>query len=325
MRVSEAVAEGAARLAAAGIPSPRVDAELLLAYVLGIGRTRLLLADDLSAQQRDRYRDLVARRAARVPLQHLIGRAPFRHIELRVGPGVFIPRPETEVMVDWALRWLRERPERRPGAEPLRVVDLCAGSGAIAAAIAAEGAEIGEIRVYAVEVDPEALRWLQQNADDAAAAGIARIIVVPGDATDPTTLADLDGTVDLVISNPPYVPAGNASALPPEVTEHDPAIAIFGGDDGLAVIRPLIRRAASLLRPGGAFAVEHDESHAQVVPALVTGDGRFAGVELHHDLAGRPRFTTAMRASGAAAADPTHQPGAETDSAGAARAGSGPP
>src|SRR5690606_23493005 len=106
------------------------------------------------------------------------------------------------------------------------------------------------------------------------------------------------GTVDLVISNPPYVPATNASALPPEVTGHDPAIAVFGGDDGLAVIRPLIRRAASLLRPGGAFAVEHDESHAQTVPALVTGDGRFVGVEVHHDLAGRPRFTTAMRSAG---------------------------
>lgn len=287
MRVSEAIAEATATLEAAHLPSPRVDAELLMAFVLGTTRARLILAGDLTEAQERRYRGLIAGRATRVPLQHLIGTAPFRHLELRVGPGVFVPRPETEVLVEWGLRWLG----RRPGAV---VVDLCSGSGAIAAAVAAEATEP---HVYAVEHDSGALVWLRRNADELRLAGMP-ITVVAGDATDPSTLADLDGGVDLVISNPPYVPDVAAAGLPPEVTEHDPRLAVFGGTDGLDVIRPLIARAAGLLRPGGAVAVEHDETHAYVVPALIKGSGAFEDVELHHDLAGRPRFTTATRASG---------------------------
>lgn len=266
------------------VPSPRVDAEWLAAFVLGVSRGRLATAADLTDEQAERLRRLVAQRAARVPLQYLIGSAPFRHLELAVGEGVFVPRPETEVLVDWGLSWLG----RRPGAV---VVDLCAGSGAIAASVAAEAPGS---RVRAVEKDPVALGWLRRNVDVFAAAGFP-VTVVEGDATDPAVLADLDGTVDLVLSNPPYVPEIAAAGLPPEVSSHDPHLAVFGGVDGLDVIRPLIGRIARLLRPGGAFAIEHDETHAYVVPTLVNADGRFEDVALHHDLARRPRFTTATR------------------------------
>jgi release factor glutamine methyltransferase len=166
------------------------------------------------------------------------------------------------------------------------VADLCAGSGAIAIAVATEkpGTE-----VWAVERDVQAVRWLARNA---AGTGVN---VVVGDATDPAVLADLDGTVDLVLTNPPYVPEVARAGLPPEVVEHDPAPAVFAGTDGLDVIRPLIGRIAGLLRPGGALAMEHDDTHAYVVPKLLDADGRFEAIELHHDLARNPRFTTAVR------------------------------
>lgn len=286
MRVADAVAEATTTLAAAHIGSPRVDAELLAAFVLGVSRGRLAAAADLTKQQEDRLREFVRARASRVPLQHLTGSAPFRHLEVGVGEGVFVPRPETEVLVEWGLRWLG----RRPGA---LVVDLCSGSGAIAMSVAAEAMTP---RVYAVEREPAALRWLRRNVADLGPAGLD-VTVVEADATDPAALAELDGSVDLVLCNPPYVPEVAAAELPPEVSRHDPHVAVFGGVDGLDVIRPLIGRIAALLRPGGAFAIEHDETHAYVVPALVHADRRFDDVELHHDLAWRPRFTTATRAA----------------------------
>ena len=284
MPVAALITEATSILETAGVVSARVDAELLLAHVLGTSRGRLMVAGEPTPEQTWQFRELVRQRATRVPLQHLTGAAPFRHLELKVGEGVFIPRPETELLVGWALGWLG----RRPGA---LVVDLCAGSGAIAAAVAAEATRPA---VYAVERDPTALVWLRRNADELVLAGLP-VTVVSGDATDPDVLADLDGSVDLVLTNPPYVPEIDAAALPPEVTEHDPRTAVFGGTDGLDVIRALIPRAAALLRPGGAVAIEHDESHAYVVPALLRADGRFDDVELHHDLARRARFTTATR------------------------------
>lgn len=288
MRVADAVTEATAALADAHLASPRVDAEILAAFVLGVRRGQLAGATDLSPAQLERFQSLVNERAARIPLQHLTGTAPFRHLELAVGPGVFVPRPETEMLVEWGLRWLRSNPDSAGGDPPV-VVDLCSGSGAIAASVAVEAPGT---RVYAVERDTAALRWLRRNTDELA------VEVVEGDATAASTLQDLDGTVDLVLCNPPYVPEIGASGLPPEVTEHDPGSAVFGGRDGLDVIRPLIGRVAALLRPGGAFGVEHDDTHAYVVPTLVQADGRFTRVELHHDLAQRPRFTTASRASG---------------------------
>lgn len=290
MRAADAVTEATATLESAHVGSPRVDAELLAAFVLGTARGRLALAGELTAEELDRFRQLVRDRAARVPLQHLTGTAPFRHQELAVGEGVFVPRPETELLVEWGLRWLG----RRPGA---LVVDLCAGSGAIAVSTAAElhATTKSGTRVYAVESDTRAFRWLRRNTDELRLTGVD-VTPVAGDATDPDVLSELDGRVDLVLCNPPYVPEIAAAGLPAEVTEHDPHAAVFGGVDGLSVIRPLIRRIAALLRDGGAFAMEHDDTHAYVVPALIQADGRFDDVELHHDLARRPRFTTATRA-----------------------------
>jgi release factor glutamine methyltransferase len=276
----DAVAEATTVLAAAHVGSPRVDAELLAAFVLAVPRAKLTLAQ-FTAEQLERFRGLVRDRATRVPLQHLTGSAPFRTLELAVGPGVFVPRPETEMLVEWGLGWLRDH----PGAA---VVDVCAGSGAIAASVRAEAPGT---RVWAVEQDPVALEWLRRN--------VLRygVTVVAGDATDPAVFADQDGAIDLVLCNPPYVPEIGAAGLPAEVTAHDPHAAVFGGTDGLDVIRPLIGRFATLLRPGGAMAIEHDDTHAYVVPTLVHADGRFTDIALHHDLAGRPRFTTATRGS----------------------------
>jgi release factor glutamine methyltransferase len=280
VRVQDAIVAATARLEAARIASPRVDAELLAAYVLAVPRGRLALVDVLTEGQKRHYESIIRVRAERVPLQYITGRAPFRHLDLAVGPGVFVPRPETEVVVEWGLRFLRS-------CAPGTVVDLCAGSGAIALSVAAEAPGSS---VYAVELAEAALNFLRLNAT------CAKVSIVAGDATDPATLVELDGRVDLVLTNPPYVPEVGAAGLTPEVSQYDPHDAVFAGQDGLRVIRPLIDRIAGLLRPGGVFAIEHDDTHAYVVPTVVAADGRFTGVELHHDLARRPRFTTAMRA-----------------------------
>jgi release factor glutamine methyltransferase len=285
------VAWAAARLAAAGLPSPRVDAELLAAHVLGTPRSRLLLAAPFDPGQAERFGYLVDRRARREPLQHLTGSAPFRTIDLLVGPGVFVPRPETELLVDEALRRLPARPADAPG--PV-VVDLCSGSGAIALAVAHE---LPGARVTAVEADPDAYRWLERNAARRAAAGDPPVRTLLADVTDPGLpagvpgLAALAGRVDAVLCNPPYVPDG--TPVPPEVAGHDPARAVFGGPDGLAVIRPVAALAVRLLRPGGLLAVEHDDSHAPAVLAALREQPGLTGVAGHDDLTGRPRYVTA--------------------------------
>lgn len=268
------------------MPSPRVDAEILAAHVLGVPRGRLALIDGFTDAQLAEFDGLVDRRAAGEPVQHLVGSAGFRHLELAVGPGVFVPRPETELLAGWGITLI---------TQGTTVVDLCSGSGAIALAVANE---VPGTRVYAVERSPAALSWLRRNAEARAAAGDTPIDVVEGDATDPGVLAGLDGTVDAVLCNPPYVPA--AAAVPPDVVDHDPHDAVFAGVDGLAVIRPVIARAAALLRPGGVFGVEHDDSHGSAVPALLRANGCFTDIEDHHDLAGRPRYATAIRTRGVA-------------------------
>jgi release factor glutamine methyltransferase len=272
----DAIAEAARVLERAGIDSARVDAELLAEHAFGVPRARLALVEPSPAQLELLSR-LVAARSTRVPVQHLTGRAPFRYLELAVGPGVFVPRPETELLVDWGLAALA-------GLPAAVVVDLASGSGAIALAVATE---CPEAAVYAVERSPAALTWLRRNA-----AGVP-VSVVEGDVTDPATLSDLDGRVDLVLCNPPYVPDG--TPVDPEVSLHDPAEAVFGGPGGLDVIRPVIARAAALLRPGGAVGIEHDDSHGAAVPDLLRACGAFEAVEEHTDLAGRPRFATARR------------------------------
>lgn len=270
-----AISTAVTHLSAAGVGSPRVDAELLAAHVLGLARGRLAIVDRLPPEQAREYRALVAARAARVPLQHLTGVAPFRRLELAVGPGVFVPRPETELLVEWGLA--------HSGS---LIVDLCSGSGAIALSVAHEAPTT---RVYAVERDPGALAWLRRNAGTRAAAGDPPIVVVEGDATSFDTLSTLDGSVDLVLCNPPYVPAG--TRVPVEVSAHDPYSAVFSGADGLDVIRGVVARSARLLRAGGWLGVEHDDSHGSAVPELLSASGRYRDVALHHDLAGRPRFT----------------------------------
>ncbi|MGH3714579.1 MAG: peptide chain release factor N(5)-glutamine methyltransferase [Micromonosporaceae bacterium] len=286
--VRKAIVAAVHLLGEAGIGSPRVDAELLAAHVLGCSRSGLLTAGAFDAGQNREFDSLVRRRAARVPLQHLIGRAGFHRLELAVGPGGFVPRPETELLVEWGLSVLAGRP---------LVVDLCAGTGAIALAVVAA---YPDATVYAVERDPGALVWLHHNATLRTAAGDRPVTVVAGDAVAPAVLAGLDGTVDLVLANPPYVPEG--SAVPPEVAGHDPYAAVYAGRDGLDVIRPLVARAAALLRPGGAVGIEHDDSHGEAVPALLAAAG-FHHTTDHADLTGRPRFATARRP--AAAPPPT--------------------
>lgn len=274
----------AADLARAGVASARTDAELIAASVLGIPRNRLALSSGFDTGARKRFAELVARRAAREPLQHLTGSAPFRYLEIAVGPGVFVPRPETELLAGAGIEALRDR----PGGV---VVDLCSGSGAVALAVAYE---VPTARVIAVERSARSLDWLRRNADGRAAAGDRPIEVVPGDVTDAGLLAELTGQVDVVLCNPPYVPDG--TPVPPEVAGHDPAEAVFGGPDGLAVIRPVVSRAAALLRPGGLLGIEHDDSHGDAVVELIASHGGFGDVTAHHDLAGRPRFVTVSRA-----------------------------
>jgi release factor glutamine methyltransferase len=280
---SELIRAAAATLSAAGVGSPRVDAELLAAHVLGVPRSRLLTSPGFSPEQAQRLRALVAARADRVPLQHLTGVAPFHHVAVPVGSGVFVPRPETELLVEWGI-----------GAAGPVVVDLCSGSGAIALAVAAARPDV---TVYAVERAPAALEWLRRNT------AATSIRVVEGDVTDPATLSGLTGKVDLVLCNPPYVPAG--TPVPPEVRRFDPYDAVFSGADGLDLIRELVPRVAELLRPGGRFAVEHDDSHGEEVPELLRADGRYVDILDHRDLSGRPRFTTAStRSAGAGDAPP---------------------
>jgi release factor glutamine methyltransferase len=276
------VRAASAQLAEAGVPSPQTDAELLLAHVLGVPRGRLAVGPTVLPGDVVRYQRLVDCRAQRVPLQHLLGSATFRYLELAVGPGVFIPRPETELLVDAVL------PKLRSVRSPI-VVDLGAGSGALALSIAHE---LPGAAVYAVERSAAALRWLRRNAAARAGAGDTPIEVVSGDLIASDLLATLTDRVAAVVSNPPYVRA--TAVIDPEVRA-DPAEAVFAGADGMNLIPAVITAAARLLRPGGVFAVEHDATQVIAVTNLLRHDGRFGEVADHQDLAGRPRFATARK------------------------------
>jgi release factor glutamine methyltransferase len=269
------------RLTAAGVPSPAHDARELLAHVLNRRPPLLGRTDAVSPEQEERFAALLARRSARVPLQHLTGEAPFRHLTLAVGPGAFVPRPETEVMTGWAIDRLRDRPADAP---PAIVVDLCTGSGAIAKAVATE---VPGTRVSAVELSPDAHAWAERNL-----AG-TDVTLLLGDMVD--ALPELDGTVDLVICNPPYVPLDAYDSVVTEARDHDPAVALFSGHDGLDAIRVLTATAARLLRPGGLLTFEHAELQFEAAPAVVVDSGAFRTVRDHRDLTDRPRFVTAVR------------------------------
>jgi release factor glutamine methyltransferase len=277
-----AVRAAASRLAEAGVASAESDAVALAAHALGCSVGDVRKAMVLGAPVPAAYEALVAERAARVPLQHLTGRAGFRRLELEVGPGVFVPRPEPEVVA-----WLAIEAARAAGERPV-VVDLCTGSGAIALAVADE---VPAARVYAAELAPEAHAWAARNV---AATGLG-VELRLGDATSAQVLAELDGRVDVVVSNPPYIPVGMVP-VDAEVREHDPSVALYGGsEDGLAVPLAVAARAAVLLRPGGTLVMEHADTQGESLPAALQRTGCWRDVVDHADLTGRPRATVARR------------------------------
>ena len=278
------IAIASARLAQAGVESPRTDAEVIAAWLHGVSRGELHLVPDAGFDPR--FWDDIARREAREPLQHITGVAYFRYLELAVGPGVFVPRPETEVMTGWAIEQLAAMDV----AEPV-VADLGTGSGAIALAIAQE---VPRARVHAVEADPLAARWAERNIAATAAAAphtAGRVSLHAGDFA--TALTDLNGQVDLVVSNPPYIPDG--AWVPPEVGEYDPATALWGGPDGMHAVRAVAATAARLLRPGGLVAVEHGAQQGAAVYWVFAESSGWRSTRNHADLAGRDRFVTAAR------------------------------
>jgi release factor glutamine methyltransferase len=278
VRTSTVRRQGAALLRDAGVASPERDADLLLAHVLGVGLGRLPLVDDLSAEQHEQYVALLARRSTREPLQHLTGTAAFRHVELAVGPGVFVPRPETELLAGWAV-------EQASVLDSPVVVDLCTGSGAIARAVADE---VPAADVHAVELDEGALAWAERNL---AGTGVD---LRHGDLA--TAFDDLLGAVDVVVCNPPYIPLEAWESVAAEARDHDPHLALFSGQDGLDAIRVLEQRAALLLRPGGVVGAEHADVQGESAPDVFAASGRWVDVADHRDLAGRARYVTARLA-----------------------------
>lgn len=278
-----AIEEGAALLAGAGVESPRWDSEQLAAHVLGVSRTSLPLIPNIDAEKHRAFLELIKRRVTREPLQHIVGSVGFRYLELAVGPGVFVPRPETEDVAGYAVD-----AARKAGVKAV-VVDLCAGSGAIALSVAKEATFA---TVHAVEKDPGALEWLRKNAAARVEDGDNAITIHEADVKD--ALPELDGTVDVVVSNPPYVPLGDLTAVEPEVRDHDPVMALVAGADGLDVIREVERTAFRLLKPGGTVVVEHSESQGTTAPALFPAD-RWRDVTDRRDLVGRPRYVTATK------------------------------
>jgi len=262
-------------LARAGVGSPRVDAELLAAHVAGTDRGRLTLIEP-GVDFVERYERIVAKRAERVPLQHLTGTAPFGSVTVEVGPGVFIPRPETEALLEWALA--------QPLSQQPLVVDLCTGSAALALAL---WNHRPEARIIAVDDSDEALGYARCNV-----AGTS-VELVRADVSTADLLNELDGSVDLLVANPPYIPDG--IQLEPEVAQHDPPHALFGGGDGMVVINHIVDVAARLLRSGEFCGVEHDDTTCDRTVEAFTRAGRFGQISARHDFAGRPRFVTAVR------------------------------
>jgi release factor glutamine methyltransferase len=280
------------RLGEAGVESPDHDAQVLLAHVLGVERSQLALVNEVPPTAAEEYDALVARRAAREPLQHLTGVAHFRHVELLVGPGVFVPRPETELLAGWAVEAALALVSPGStdgttdgGTDAPVVVDLGTGSGAIAKAVADE---VPTARVHAVELDETAHGWAARNL---AGTGVD---LRHGDLAD--AFADLAGAVDVVVSNPPYIPHEAWESVAAEVRDHDPDLALYAAGDGLDTIRVVERRAALLLRPGGVVGVEHADAQGESAPAVFSGAGRWEHVRDHRDLTGRPRFLTARLA-----------------------------
>lgn len=271
--VLEEIKAAAARLKEAGLPSPKADAEELAAHVAKVDRSRIHSIGEWDVAA---FRRLVERRAERVPLQHLTGRSYFRDIVVQVGPGVFVPRPETEVVAGWAIDALAS-------VKSPVVVDLCSGSGVLALSIADE---VPGARVYAVELDQRAAAWLERNARG------TRVTVQRADAA--VALPELDGKAHAVVSNPPYVTVEEMAEVDPEVRDHDPLQALVAGIDGLDVIRVVERRARRLLRRGGLLVIEHSDRQGKSAPAVLEEAGGWSEIADHQDLTRRDRFVTAV-------------------------------
>ncbi|KFI68452.1 peptide chain release factor N(5)-glutamine methyltransferase [Bifidobacterium magnum] len=310
------IREATGRLRDAGVDTPHYDAKLLLAQafhcsVADVDKAMLMrstpaqlvwsvwhdqngeqgVAPEEGSAQRalEEFESYVARRAGREPLQHITGHAPFRYIDVAVGPGVFVPRPETETVVQAAIDWIAEQ-----GLPSPRVVDLCAGSGVIGLSMCKE---VPGAQVWAVELNPEAAHWALRNRDalQPSIAGLdSNYQLEIGDATSPLTLAQLDGTVDVVISNPPYIPQTDIPEQP-ETRDYDPDLALYGGSaDGMMIPEQIMVRAAALLRSGGLLVMEHDISQAQRTRMFAQANG-FATAVTREDLTGRPRFLVAIK------------------------------
>ncbi|WP_456786945.1 peptide chain release factor N(5)-glutamine methyltransferase [Cellulomonas sp. P5_C5] len=279
-----ALVEGASRiLADAGVQSPRHDATALAAHVLGQERLELVLAPPVPDGFAEQFAGLVERRRNREPLQHLVGSTGFRYLTLLVEPGVFVPRPETEVVAQVAIE------EAARLTDPL-VVDLCCGAGGIALSVATE---VPGARVVAVDLSLEAVDLTRRNA----VAVQAELRVEHGDVADPGLMHELDGTVDVLVANPPYIPP-DAEPVDPEVRDHDPDLALYGGGlDGLDVPRAVLRAAARLLVPGGLLVMEHAEVQDAAARDAALATGAFVDVESRPDLTGRPRMLVARRAT----------------------------
>ena len=282
MKLSEALAMASEKLSTAGVPSPQADATWLLCHFLDTDRsdllTRITFDQDLSSEQLEAFLVALTRREKREPLQPLTGKAAFRSLELSVGPGVFIPRPETEQVVQYAIDYLRQLP--RPGV----AIDLGTGSGAIAIAMAVE---VPQTKVYAVELSQSAFDYATKNIE----ANLAAVELRLGAMQE--VVSDLVGGVDVVISNPPYIP-DSAIPIDPEVRNFDPELALYGGEDGLDVIRDISGIAAALLRAGGLLVLEHAETQSDAIRELLLNDG-WLSVSAFQDATMRYRTITAIR------------------------------
>lgn len=266
--------DAVASLEHAGVGSPVADAEWLLSHVLGVPRS-LLRRAPIDSAQKAAYLELIDARSRRFPLQHLTGSAAFRYVDVEVGPGVFVPRPETELLAGWVIEHIAAI------TDPV-VVELCAGSGAISLSIVDESPHA---HVHAVELDPPAFGWAQRNL---VGTGVDLRL---GDMAD--AFADLDGAVDVVVANPPYIPPDAWESVVPEARDHDPSLALWSGEDGLDAMRIVEQVAWRLLKPGGVVGAEHADVQGESAPAVFAP--RWSDVRDHRDLADRPRFTTAAR------------------------------
>ena len=300
VELREAIRWGTETLSAAGIESARVDAELMLCHAMKISRKLLMLESVVPGAAYERYEIAINQRASRIPLQHITGRAPFRYLEVEVGPGVLTPRPETELLVDATIKFVKGERESDASFSPI-IVDLCSGSAAMSISLATE---IEQSRVVALELIPKAFGWGKKNVDahlEMIRSAGSSVTLVKGDVRgcERRLLKSYRGETDVVVSNPPYIPNW-AVPRDPEVIKHEPIEALFGGEDGLLFVDAVVQAAVALLRPGGLLIIEHADLQGEdgeaSVPRFVREYGGFINVEDHLDLAGRPRYTTAIKA-----------------------------